>query len=145
MQIQQQMVPTNQQTNKPAEQQTSRATEQQSNRATTNIPAKQQTSQQQSDQKIFKQSQKNHPKSTKHRPKIDQKSTKMAPKLVLEGLFGGSWGHLGPKSQQEPQKCVRPPFDPPSWRPIWRRKSTKIDQQFVQNVHYFLTYFSFDF
>ena len=31
----------------------------------------------------------------------------MAPKSVPEALLDGSWGHLGPKSQQEPQKCVR--------------------------------------
>ena len=31
----------------------------------------------------------------KNRPKIHQETTKIGPKLVLEGVFGRSWGHLG--------------------------------------------------
>ena len=99
-------------------------TNQQSSRATGQPPTSQQNNRQLNNKVIQKLS-KNHQKTIPNRPKIDQKSTKMAPKLVLEGLLGGSWGHLGPKRQQEPQKCVRPPFAPPSWRPTWRPKSTK--------------------
>ena len=92
--------PTNQQTNKPANQQTNRATEQQSNKATTNIPANQQTTQQQSDQQILKKTEKTYPKWINNLLKI----TKMAPKLILDGFFGGSWGQNNPKTT---------PRDPP--------------------------------
>eukprot|EP00973_Karenia_brevis_P067570 9400995-Karenia_brevis.AAC.1 len=36
--------------------------------------------------------------------KIRPKECKIRPKLVLEAILGGSGGHLGPKSQQDPQK-----------------------------------------
>ena len=113
--------PTNQQTNKPTNQQTNKPTEQQSNRATTNIPAKQQTTQQQSDPKIVKKSSKNHPKSTKKLSKIHQNGSKIGPGGSLGGVLGPSW----PQEATRAPKVRSTPFVAPSWAPTWTSKSTK--------------------
>ena len=43
-------------------------------------------------------------KSTKNRSKIDQTSMKNRSKSVPDALLEGSWGHLGPGSQQDARK-----------------------------------------
>eukprot|EP00973_Karenia_brevis_P060720 8444335-Karenia_brevis.AAC.1 len=47
--------------------------------------------------------------------KIRPKGSNIRPKLVLDGILEGSdsGGHVGPKSQQDPPKLVRPPPRPP--------------------------------
>ena len=73
----------------------------------------------------------------------------MGPNLVLEAVLGGSGGHLGPKSQQEHQKCARPPVLPPLGGPTWRPKSTKnrwkIDPKLDQNFDCSFDNFFIDF
>ena len=49
--------------------------------------------------------------------KIDDKSTKMAPKSVPEALLEGSGGHLGPKSQQDLNKSSKSQFAGPLLTP----------------------------
>ena len=84
--------------------------------------------QQQSDQTNDQKINKNNPLLF-----IDQKST-MDSKLIPEAVFMGSWGHFGPKSQVEPQKCVRPPFVPPSWGATWGPKSNKHQHKINQQT-----------
>eukprot|EP00973_Karenia_brevis_P052249 7261181-Karenia_brevis.AAC.1 len=44
-------------------------------------------------------------------------------KIGLGGDLGGVWGHLGPKSQQDSQKIVRPPFVPTLLGPKMQAKT----------------------
>eukprot|EP00975_Prorocentrum_lima_P046888 9800629-Prorocentrum_lima.AAC.1 len=59
------------------------------------------------------------PRGSKRVPNL----SKIGPKSVLEAVLEGSGGHLGPKSQQDPQKLLRPPLVPPLLAPKMEAKT----------------------
>ena len=68
-------------------------------------------------------------KSTKHRSKIDQKPIKNRSKSVPDALLEGSWGHLGPGSQQEAEKPQKNRRKTAQNRPTSALKSTKLEKK----------------
>ena len=68
-------------------------------------------------------------KSTKNRLKINQKSMKNRSKSVPDALLEGSWGHLGPGSQQEAEKPQKNRRKTAQNRPTWVPKSTKFGKK----------------
>ena len=113
----------NQQTRKPARQRANRPRNQQ-----TNKPTKQQTN-----TTTSKKSRDEPPNQPKNNQSINQKSTKMAPKSVLQAVLGASWGFLGalgpilaPRRPQELKTHRNHHSSTPPGEPRW-------DQKFIKN------------
>ena len=102
----------NQHTREPARQRANRPRNQQ-----TNKPTRQQTN-----TTTSKKSRDEAPNQPKNNQKINQKSTKMAPKSVWKAVLGASWGFLGalgpilaPRRPQEPKTHRYYHLSTPPW------------------------------
>ena len=112
----------NQQTRKPAKQRANRPRNQQTNK----------TTRQQTNTTTSKKSRNEPSTQPKNHQKINQKSTKMAPKSVLEAVLGASWGFLGrlgpilaPRRLQQPKILGNVNSSFPCWVPTWEPKFTQ--------------------